>query len=60
MLRTIRALVEHQAAVRPDATYLVAPETGRVMSFGELRSASLRLAPGWPARAYAPARKWRC
>jgi hypothetical protein len=28
MLRTIRALVEHQAAVRPDATYLVAPETG--------------------------------
>jgi len=44
MLRTIRALVEHQAAVRPDATYLVAPESGRVMSFGELRSASLRLA----------------
>jgi non-ribosomal peptide synthetase component F len=43
-LRTIRARVDHQAQQRPDATYLVAPETGRVMSFGELRAASLRLA----------------
>ena len=44
MLRTIRARVDHQAQQRPDATYLVAPETGRVMSFGELREASRRLA----------------
>ena len=44
MLRTIRVRVDHQAEQRPDATYLIAPETGRVMSFGELRAASQRLA----------------
>jgi len=44
MLRTIRACVDHQAELRPDAPYLIAPETGLVMSFGELRAASLRLA----------------
>jgi long-chain acyl-CoA synthetase len=43
-LRTIRALVDNQAQRRPDAAYLISPETGRVMSFGELRAASLRLA----------------
>ncbi|KAF0163152.1 MAG: long-chain acyl-CoA synthetase [Rhodocyclaceae bacterium] len=44
MLRTIRALVDHQADLRPDAPYLIAPETGRVLSFGELRAVSLSLA----------------
>jgi acyl-CoA synthetase (AMP-forming)/AMP-acid ligase II len=44
MLRTIRARVDHQAEQRPDATYLVAPEPGLTMSFGELREASRRLA----------------
>jgi len=43
MLRTIQAQVDHQAALRPDATYLVAPETGRSMSFLGLQSASRRL-----------------
>ena len=43
-MRTIRALVDNQAQRRPDAAYLISPETGRVMSFGELRAASLRLA----------------
>ena len=44
MLRTIRARVDHQAAQRPAATYLIAPETGRAMSFFGLQSASRRLA----------------
>ncbi len=57
MLRTIRALVEHQAAVRPDATYLVAPETGRVMSFGKLRSASLLLASWLAGEGIRPGAK---
>lgn len=43
MQRTIRAYVDHQAATRPDAVYLIAPETGRVMNFGELQRASHRL-----------------
>ncbi|MCM2287735.1 MAG: AMP-binding protein [Sulfuritalea sp.] len=44
MLRTIRAHVDHQAHRRPNASYLIAPETGRRMSFGELQAASRRLA----------------
>lgn len=44
MLRTIRAQLDHQADLRPDASYLIAPETGRTLSFRELRDASRRLA----------------
>ena len=44
MLRTIRAHVDHQAAQRPEATYLIAPETGCSMSFGQLQAASRELA----------------
>jgi acyl-CoA synthetase (AMP-forming)/AMP-acid ligase II len=43
MQRVIRNYVDQQAAKRPDATYLIAPETGRSMSFAALRTASLRL-----------------
>jgi acyl-CoA synthetase (AMP-forming)/AMP-acid ligase II len=43
MQRVIRNYVDQQAAKRPDATYLIAPETGRSMSFVALQSASLRL-----------------
>ncbi|MDP2810142.1 MAG: AMP-binding protein [Rhodocyclaceae bacterium] len=43
MLRTIRAQLDHQAAQRPAATYLIAPETGLAMSFLGLQSASRRL-----------------
>lgn len=50
MQRTIRAWVDHQAAIRPQATYLVAPETGRSMSFGELQRASRRLTQSLLAR----------
>jgi long-chain acyl-CoA synthetase len=44
MLRTIRAHVDHQAELRPDSTYLIAPETGRQMSFGGLQAGSRHLA----------------
>jgi long-chain acyl-CoA synthetase len=42
-IRTIRAQVDRQAALRPGATYLIAPETGRTLSFLALQSASQRL-----------------
>jgi long-chain acyl-CoA synthetase len=43
MLRTIREYVDFQAAQRPDAIYLIAPESNRTMSFGQLQQASRRL-----------------
>jgi long-chain acyl-CoA synthetase len=46
MLRTIRALVDHQAQLRPEAVYLIAPESGLHLSFAGLQAASRRLA-GW-------------
>ncbi|HEX7465091.1 MAG TPA: class I adenylate-forming enzyme family protein, partial [Usitatibacter sp.] len=49
--------MDHQAKARPDATYLVAPETGRTMSFGSLRSASLRLAAFLRGRHVEPGDK---
>jgi acyl-CoA synthetase (AMP-forming)/AMP-acid ligase II len=44
MLRTIREYLDFQAAERPDAIYLLAPETGRTMTFLALQKASRRLA----------------
>jgi len=44
MLRTIRALVDNQAQLRPDAVYLVAPESGLRLSFAGLQAASRHLA----------------
>jgi long-chain acyl-CoA synthetase len=43
MLRTVRAYVDWQAAQRPDAIYLIAPETNRQMSFAALQQASRAL-----------------
>ncbi len=40
---TVADLIEHQADVRPEATYLVATGTRRTLSFGELRSAARRV-----------------
>ncbi len=57
MLRTIRAHVDHQADLRPDATYLIAPETGRRMSFGELQAASRRLAAWLRSQGIRPGAK---
>jgi len=38
-MRTIRHYVDLRAAEQPDAPYLIAPETGAVMSYGELQRA---------------------
>ena len=46
---TVRALVERQAAERPDAIYALATETGVSLSFGEL-AASCRSVCAWLAR----------
>jgi len=40
---TIPALIEAQAAARPDATYFIATETGRTLTFRELRDSSRRV-----------------
>ena len=42
-MRTIRYLVDHQARERPDATWLIAPETGATMSFAQLQHESRAL-----------------
>lgn len=57
MRRVIRDYVDHQAQARPAATYLVAPETGRTLSFGSLRGASLRLAAFLRGRHVEPGDK---
>jgi long-chain acyl-CoA synthetase len=44
MQSTVRSQVDLQAAIRPDATYLIAPESGQTMNYGELQRASRRLA----------------
>jgi acyl-CoA synthetase (AMP-forming)/AMP-acid ligase II len=44
MQRTIRKYVDFQAAERPDAVYLIAPEPNRTMTFAGLQQASRRLA----------------
>ena len=57
MQRTIRDHVDHQAAERPEATYLIAPESARSMSFGMLQRASRRLAHSLLARGIEPGDK---
>ncbi len=54
MRRTLRHWVDHRAAESPDATYLVAPETGRTLSFGQLQRASRRLAAYLAQRGAQP------
>jgi long-chain acyl-CoA synthetase len=51
---TIRHLVDAQAAARPARAWLVAPETGRELSYAGLRESSLRLAAFLGARGIAP------
>jgi long-chain acyl-CoA synthetase len=57
MGRTIRAVLDRQAAERPDATYVIAPETGRTLTFAELRAASIELAGFLEARGIASGEK---
>jgi len=42
-MRTLRHYVDRRAAEQPEATYLVAPETGATMTYAELQRASQRL-----------------
>ncbi|HEX7328003.1 MAG TPA: AMP-binding protein [Casimicrobiaceae bacterium] len=44
MPRTVRDWIDRQAAARPDAAWLIAPETGRELTFSGLQQASRRLA----------------
>ena len=37
MLRTIRAHLDHRAATQPDRPFLIAPETGAVLTYGALQ-----------------------
>ena len=53
-MRTIRHHVDRQAQERPDAPYLIAPETGRTLSYRRLRDDSLRLARDLQAAGLAP------
>lgn len=57
MQRTIRDHVDHQAAVQPDATYLIAPESGRTLSFAGIQHASRHLANSLLARGLQPGDK---
>jgi len=52
--RTVRAWVDRRAAETPGATYLIAPETGRTLAFGELQAASRRLAAFLAQRGARP------
>jgi len=52
--RTVRAWVDLRAAQTPDATYLIADESGQRMNFAELRRACRRLAAFLAARGAAP------
>ena len=49
-MRTIRHYVDRRAAETPDAPYLIAPETGTVMTYAQLQCASIELASFLAAR----------
>ena len=42
--RTIRELIDWRAATQPDATYLIAPETARILTYADLQRDSQSLA----------------
>ena len=43
-MRTIRRHIDERAAAQPDAAFLVAPETGRTLTYARLRQESIALA----------------
>ena len=51
-MRTIRHHIEVKAALQPDAPYVIAPETGAVLTYRELHAASDRLARHLYARGF--------
>lgn len=54
MARTVRHYVDLQAAERPDKPYLIAPETGNTLTFGELKRQAVNLARFLQSCGYAP------
>jgi long-chain acyl-CoA synthetase len=53
MPRSIRALIDRRAAETPEKTYLIAPETGRVLSYRELQRASRLLGRYFAIREFS-------
>jgi long-chain acyl-CoA synthetase len=51
---TVRALIDAQAAARPDATYFIATETGRTLTFAELRDSCARVRATLAERGLQP------
>ena len=51
---TVTALVDSQAAQRPEATYFIATETGRSLTYGQLLASSRRIAAYLEAQGVAP------
>lgn len=51
---TVRDLIDHQAAVRGDAPFLIAPGTNRTVSFARLRDSARSLCEWLNARGVAP------
>jgi acyl-CoA synthetase (AMP-forming)/AMP-acid ligase II len=51
---TLRALIEAQAKARPGAAYFIATETGRTLTFGELRESCGRVAAALSRHGLAP------
>ena len=54
MARTVRRYVERQAKERSGRTYLIAPETGRTLTFGELKRQADNLSRFLLGAGYAP------
>jgi len=55
--RTLRHHIDARAALQPDRPYLVAPETGRTMTYAALRQHSIALTRYLLARGLAPGDK---
>ena len=48
-MTTVKALIEEYAVSQPDKTFMVSPESGREMSYAELKSISESLQPFSPS-----------
>jgi long-chain acyl-CoA synthetase len=53
-MSTVTGLIDAQAAKRPDAVYFIATETGRTLTFGQLRESCERVAALLAARGLKP------
>ncbi|MEW6332837.1 MAG: AMP-binding protein [Thermodesulfobacteriota bacterium] len=51
-MHTIRQIIDMQAAERPDAPFMIAPEAGRDLTFGRLREDSVRFAKALIRRGF--------